>query len=192
MLPILPGARVRLRPMEPADRARIRAILAEPEVARWWGLGDADHAVDGWFEDLETTFAIELEGVVVGSIQFSEELEPDYRHAGIDLFLTSAIHGHGLGRDAVRTVAAYLLGDRGHRRITIDPAAANERAIRAYRSVGFQPVGVMREYERGPDGSWHDGLLLDLLAGDLVRQDPAGSDRAAQAVRDSPDDQRMR
>ena len=30
--------------------------------------------------------------------------------------------------------------------------------------VGFCAVGVMRDYERGPDGSWHDGLLMDLLA----------------------------
>jgi aminoglycoside 6'-N-acetyltransferase len=28
-------------------------------------------------------------------------------------------------------------------------------------------VGVMRRYERGVDGSWHDGLLLDLLPEDL-------------------------
>jgi len=26
----------------------------------------------------------------------------------------------------------------------------------------------MRNYERGPDGTWHDGLLMDLLPGDLV------------------------
>jgi aminoglycoside 6'-N-acetyltransferase len=168
MLPVLDGARVRLRPLRRADRARIRAILAEPDVARWWGLGDPDQAVDGWLEDLETSFAIELEGTVLGSIQFSEELDPDYRHAGIDLFLTTTMHGRGLGRDAVRTLARYLFGERGHRRITIDPAALNERAIRAYRGVGFKVVGVMRDYERGPDGTWHDGLLLDLLPGDLA------------------------
>jgi aminoglycoside 6'-N-acetyltransferase len=28
-------------------------------------------------------------------------------------------------------------------------------------------VGVMRAYERGDDGTWHDGLLMDLLAGEL-------------------------
>jgi aminoglycoside 6'-N-acetyltransferase len=33
--------------------------------------------------------------------------------------------------------------------------------------VGFQPVGVMRRYELGPDGVWHDGLLMDLLPEDL-------------------------
>jgi aminoglycoside 6'-N-acetyltransferase len=26
---------------------------------------------------------------------------------------------------------------------------------------------IMRRYERGPDGEWHDNLLMDLLAADL-------------------------
>jgi aminoglycoside 6'-N-acetyltransferase len=25
----------------------------------------------------------------------------------------------------------------------------------------------MRQYERGPDGTWHDGLLMDLLPAEL-------------------------
>jgi aminoglycoside 6'-N-acetyltransferase len=49
----------------------------------------------------------------------------------------------------------------------IDPAATNERAIRSYRRVGFRDVGVMRRYERGGDGTWHDGLLMDLLREDI-------------------------
>jgi len=28
----------------------------------------------------------------------------------------------------------------------------------------------MRQYERGPDGRFHDGLLMDLLPGELVRE----------------------
>jgi len=35
-----------------------------------------------------------------------------------------------------------------------------------YRGVGFEPFGVMRSYERGPDGTWHDGLLMEYLAPD--------------------------
>jgi len=34
--------------------------------------------------------------------------------------------------------------------------------------VGFRPVGVLREHERGADGAWCDGLLMDLLARELV------------------------
>jgi aminoglycoside 6'-N-acetyltransferase len=91
-----------------------------------------------------------------------------YRYAGIDLFLASDRHGQGLGSDAVRTLARFLFDERGHHRLSIDPAAQNERAIRAYEAVGFRRVGIMREYERGPDGNWRDGLLMDLLAGELL------------------------
>jgi aminoglycoside 6'-N-acetyltransferase len=64
-------------------------------------------------------------------------------------------------------VARWLFEERGHHRLTIDPSAANERAIRAYTAIGFKPVGVMRRYERGPDGTFHDGLLMDLLRDEL-------------------------
>ena len=74
----------------------------------------------------------------------------------------------GFGPDAIRAVARWLFDERGHHRLTIDPAAANERAIRAYRKVGFRPIGIARLYERGPDGTWHDGLLMDLLREDLT------------------------
>jgi aminoglycoside 6'-N-acetyltransferase len=36
-----------------------------------------------------------------------------------------------------------------------------------YEKVGFRPVGVMRRYERGADGAWHDNLLMELLAEDV-------------------------
>jgi aminoglycoside 6'-N-acetyltransferase len=166
--PTLAGDRVLLRPLEGEDRARLLEILAEPGIARWWGPGDADHAVDEWLEGLPSSFAIDVGGQIVGSIQYTEEEEPDYRHAGIDLFLDEAHQGQGLGPDAIRTLAHHLFDERGHHRLTIDPAASNARAIAAYRRVGFRPVGVMRSYERGADGAWHDGLLMDLLRGDLT------------------------
>jgi aminoglycoside 6'-N-acetyltransferase len=100
---------------------------------------------------------------VAGSIQAAEESDPDYRHAAIDLFLGPAFQGIGLGQQAIRVLARWLFEERGHHRLTIDPSAANDRAIRTYRGVGFRPVGVMRRYERGPDGEFHDGLLMDLL-----------------------------
>lgn len=166
----LTGATVRLRPVRAEDREVLRAILAQPEVARWWDTDDPDAAVDEWLEEGGDSvgFAIEVDGEVVGSIQYAEENEPGYRHAGIDLFLDTDHRGRGLGPDAIRTVARHLIEARGHHRLTIDPAASNERAIRAYRKVGFRPVGVMRSYERAADGTWHDGLLMDLLAGELT------------------------
>ena len=68
-----------------------------------------------------------------------------------------------MGAEAIRVLARHLFEERGHHRLTIDPAADNAAAIRAYEKVGFRRVGVMRLYERGPDGDWHDGLLMDML-----------------------------
>jgi aminoglycoside 6'-N-acetyltransferase len=163
--PTLMGRRVVLRPVADADRARLREILAEPEVARWWALSGS--SAEASEDDSEVELAIELDDEVVGAIQYGEEDDPDYRNAGVDIFLTTAIHGQGVGPDAIRTLARYLFDVRGHHRLTIDPAVANARAIAAYAKVGFRPVGIMRLYERGPDGTWHDGLLMDLLRDEL-------------------------
>jgi aminoglycoside 6'-N-acetyltransferase len=75
--------------------------------------------------------------------------------------------GKGLGSDTLRTLARYLFEDRGHHRLTIDPALTNERAIGAYKKVGFKPIGIAREYEMGADGTFHDNLLMDMLVGEL-------------------------
>jgi aminoglycoside 6'-N-acetyltransferase len=164
----LHGERVTLRPLEAADAPRLGEIAAEPEVRRWWlGLTEEDILEKTGPDEDDLVFAIELDGEVIGLAQAGEETDPEYRHASIDLFLGSAWNGQGLGSDTIRTLARHLFDILGHHRITIDPAAANERAIRSYERVGFRRVGVMRRYERSVDGEWHDGLLLDLLPEDL-------------------------
>ena len=161
---------VSLRPATPDDVPVLAAIRATPEVFRWWR-GGADMATDvaADIEDPDaTTLAVELDGRVVGAIQWSAETEPDYRHAGIDIYLDPTVHGRGVGADAVRTLARHLVVDQGFHRLVIDPAADNAAAIQCYSKVGFRPVGIMRKYERGSDGTWHDGLLMDLLAEELA------------------------
>jgi aminoglycoside 6'-N-acetyltransferase len=166
----LRGRLVSLRPATAADVDALAAIRATPEVqARWSG----DDVVEEIIESIEDPdlgyLAVVLDGDVVGAIQWSESADPMYRHAGIDIFLDPGVHGRGIGPDAVRTLCVHLVDDVGHHRLVIDPAADNEPAIRCYAKVGFRPVGVMRRYEQGPDGEWHDGLLMDLLADDLIR-----------------------
>jgi aminoglycoside 6'-N-acetyltransferase len=165
----LHGSRVVLRPTEPADATELSAILATPEVARWWPSFDLERVekeLTGLDEDVEV-YAILLDGRIVGAIQSHEESDPEFRHAGIDLFIAPDHQGAGLGPDAIGTLARYLIEQRGHHRLTIDPAAANERAIRAYEKVGFRTVGLLRRYQAFPDGTWQDGRLMELLAEEL-------------------------
>jgi aminoglycoside 6'-N-acetyltransferase len=164
-LPVLRGERVLLRPLEARDAEGLAAILAEPAVARWWGSWDVARVrLDLLEYEDDVAMAIETGGELAGMLLVTEEEEPGYRHAALDLFLRTADHGKGLAREALRLVISHLIEARGHHRFTIDPAAANERAIRSYSALGFRPVGVMRRYERAPDGTWRDALLMDLLA----------------------------
>jgi aminoglycoside 6'-N-acetyltransferase len=168
--PVLKGGRVLIRPGGPGDAARLQAILAEPSVCRWWGppapVPEIESDLRG--DDASVLLVLEIGGQVAGGIQFHEENEPMYRHVGIDIYLSGRFQDQGAGTEAVGLLARYLFEQRGHHRITIDPAAGNDRAIRSYAKVGFRPVGVMRQYERGGDGQFHDGLLMDLLRSELA------------------------
>ncbi len=175
MKPTLRGSRIVLRPVREDDLSRLLEILREPEVARHWSEPDDEfdrhELLSG--DDVEgaeriTTFVITMNGETIGWIGGWENLHRDYRHAGIDLFVSAKHQGKGLGSEAVRLACRFLFEDRGHHRITTDPAADNARAIRAYERVGFRRVGLMRRYERGADGRFHDGVLLDLLPEDLI------------------------
>jgi aminoglycoside 6'-N-acetyltransferase len=160
-LPVLRSERLVLRPATELDLDALTAIVTASE---WWGTGaDRDDVLlDG------NAFALEVDGEVAGWLGISEEPEPEYRFAGLDIVLAPAYQDRGLGPEALRAAIDWLVEERGHHRFTIDPAAANERAIAAYRKVGFKPVGIMRQCERGKDGTWHDGLLMDLLADEFV------------------------
>ena len=160
--------RLVLREPEEADLRGLVAILREPEVARWWpGFDETEARLALLGRDDVTVLAIEHQGRPIGAIQFYEQADPSYRHAGVDLFLATAWQGKGLGSEAVKGLARYLFQSRGHHRMVIDPAAENLHAIRAYERVGFRQVGVMRQYERGSDGQWHDGVMMELLKDDL-------------------------
>ena len=156
-----------MRPGRPKDAERLVRIREEPEVTRRWGADNVEEEVGEGFIGTDEGFVIEVGGEVVGAIQYGEEEDPMYRHASVDIFLSTSHHGRGLSAEAIRLLASHLFEERGHHRLTIDPAADNAAAIRAYEKVGFRRVGIMRSYERGPDGVWHDGLLMDMLRDEL-------------------------
>jgi aminoglycoside 6'-N-acetyltransferase len=167
--PVLDGEVVHLRPATLDDVPALVAIRKHPDVFEHWRGGDDLHAaVLEDFDEDTARCVLELDGRVVGWIQWDEETEPDYRCAGIDLYLDAEVRGRGVGPDALRAVCRHLFQDRGHHRITIDPAAHNTAAVRAYEKVGFKPIGIARQAERGNDGTWHDALMMDLLQDDLT------------------------
>jgi aminoglycoside 6'-N-acetyltransferase len=166
----LRGTRVLLRAVAPDDLDELAALFAEPTVAAWWPRYDRtrverEMVVGG--DPQTTVYVIEVEGELAGVIQCWEEPDPEYRRAGMDIAVAPRWHGRGVAVDALRTLARDLIERRGHHHLTIDPAAANGRAIACYRKIGFRPVGVLRDNELGGEGTFHDTLLMDLVAGEL-------------------------
>jgi aminoglycoside 6'-N-acetyltransferase len=150
-----------LRGFSDQDRSALLELLAEPEVRRWWPVPDfvPEH---GW--------VIEQDGELAGWLEYHEESYRWYPSVAFDIVLASRLHGRGLGRRALRLAVEHFVA-KGHHRFTIDPNAANERAIRCYQAVGFEPVGVMRCYERNPAGGWNDALLMELIVPEAIERD---------------------
>jgi aminoglycoside 6'-N-acetyltransferase len=156
------GERLSLVPMREEHVHRIKELHATPEVQRWW-----DVAPEGWpqrTEDPVEQLTLLVDGEIAGYIQFSEESDPDYRHADVDIFLGPDHQGRGLGTEAMRLVVRHLIQERGHHRITLTASPENARAIRSYEKTGFRRVGVLRKASRSrATGEWEDELLMELV-----------------------------
>jgi aminoglycoside 6'-N-acetyltransferase len=157
---------LRLVPVAAEHHERLEQLRQEPGVMRWW-----QEPREGWLDDEPgmSRRAVLRDDAVIGYVQWHEESDPMYRHASFDLFLDPAVHGRGLGTEVVRMVCAHLIDERGFHRLTIDPEVENEAAIACYSKVGFRRIGVARQYQRDRSGVWKDGLLMDLIADELVR-----------------------
>jgi aminoglycoside 6'-N-acetyltransferase len=143
------GRLTTLRPADAGDVDRLVAWHADPEVARYWDdetftrvemaerLSRPD--VQGWIVE---------EGVKpVGYLQVHAE--------GIDMFLIPSARGRGLGPDAARAMARHLVDERGWSRVTVDPYAWNESAVRAWQRAGFVEVS-----RHEPDGDYTAPWIL--------------------------------
>ena len=64
----------------------------------------------------------------------------------------------------MRLVIDHMIEARGHHRFSIDPAAANERADPRLRGGRLPPRRRDAPLRARADGTWRDGLLMDLLA----------------------------
>jgi aminoglycoside 6'-N-acetyltransferase len=166
-LPVIEGERLTLRPLTDDDVEILLPAVYEPGIAEWWGdTSNAEYQREG-FRNEGRAFAIQVGENVAGWVCFHEETEADYRQVALDIMLRPGFQDQGLGPEALRLVIRWFIDEHGHHRFTIDPSAENHRAIKAYTSIGFKPIGTLRNAERAPDGHWRDSLLMDLLAKEL-------------------------
>jgi aminoglycoside 6'-N-acetyltransferase len=154
----LHGRLTSIRPATWDDADLLVRWHAEPEVSRFWD--DETPTREEIVEDLRRpdvdAFVVEADGAPVGYLQaWWEEDAP--QTGGIDMFLVPGARGRGLGPDAARALVRHLLEDRGWARVTVDPYAWNETAIRAWRRAGFVEV---EQRPRPPDDGHREAWLL--------------------------------
>jgi aminoglycoside 6'-N-acetyltransferase len=129
--------RGRLTALRPADANDVELLVAwhdDPEVSRYWDgetFARAEMAERLAREDVEA-WIVEEQDEPVGFLQVHLE--------GLDMFLIPSARGRGLGPDAARAMARHLIQERGRERVTVDPYAWNEGAVRAWRRAGFVEI----------------------------------------------------
>jgi aminoglycoside 6'-N-acetyltransferase len=128
------GRLTALRPADANDVERLVAWHADPEVSRYWDgetFTRAEMAERLAREDVEA-WIVEEKDEPVGFLQVHRE--------GLDMFLIAGARGRGLGPDAARAMTEHLVRERGRDRVTVDPYAWNEGAVRAWERAGFVEV----------------------------------------------------
>jgi aminoglycoside 6'-N-acetyltransferase len=137
----LHGRLTSIRPATEHDVDLLVAWHADPEVSRFWDdetFTREEMLVRLGRPDVEA-FVVEAGGAPVGYIQAWSHDDVTLQ-GGIDMFLIPEARRRGLGPDAGRALARHLSEDRGWTRVTVDPYAWNEPAIRAWRKAGFVEV----------------------------------------------------
>ncbi|ROQ66623.1 aminoglycoside 6'-N-acetyltransferase [Streptomyces sp. 840.1] len=76
-----------------------------------------------------------------GPVGYAQYVPAGPREGGIDMVLLPHAQGRGHGPDAARALVRHLLTVVGWERVTVDPEASNQRAVRAWSKAGFRPVG---------------------------------------------------
>ena len=127
------GRLTTLRPAGVDDVDRLVAWHADPGVSRYWD--------DETFTRVEMEERLTRDDVEAWIVQ--EGPEPvgymQVHPEGLDMFLIPAARGRGLGPDAARAMARRLI-ERGRERVTVDPYAWNEGAVRAWERAGFMEI----------------------------------------------------
>ena len=169
-LPIV-GPLVTLREPRGEDRDPLFSILSEPEVAFWWVGYTPERVQREFIEEPDTTRIIEVDGECAGAMYVIRGEDPEYPTTVMHIFIGTRFRGRRIGEEALALAIRAEFAD-GISRVTLDPNVANEGAIRSYERLGFQRIGVLRDYQVRPGGHLEDGLFMDLTRGDFPEGPP--------------------
>jgi aminoglycoside 6'-N-acetyltransferase len=150
---VIEGDLVRLRPAGQKDLDLLAAWFGDPDFIDHWAEAPlsrdevAAKYVGRRRPDVESFIVLAARGPL-GPVDQRAEVPigyAQYWHAGaavggLDLILARSARGRGYGPDAAKALTHFLLHCLKWSQVTVDPAADNPRAIRAWEKAGFERV----------------------------------------------------
>lgn len=140
--PAISGTLTRLVPTSEDDLDLLAGWFADPGFVEHWG------GVPVSREEVAAKYVGRRRPEVESFLVLAQEAPVGYAQywyagavaGGLDMVLVSGARGRGLGPDAARALVSHVCGTLGWRRVTVDPAATNPRAVRAWEKAGFSRV----------------------------------------------------
>jgi RimJ/RimL family protein N-acetyltransferase len=187
----LTGERVVLRRHAPENLRAFERWYGDPEVVRLTRYQDGPMRHD----EIERFFAARALGAdslsmaihvrdtdrLIGTCALSQ-LDSDNGSALYHITIGEKdAWGRGYGTEATALMMGHAFGGLGLHRIALSVFAFNERAIRAYQSVGFVIEGRARE-AIWRDGRWWDEISMSLLDSDWAARRRAAGVAGAKAA----------
>ncbi len=97
-------------------------------------------------ENIDSTFsfAITLDGKVIGSIGVFRQNNIHFRTAEIGYYIGESYWGNGYATSAIKQVCEYVFENTNIIRIFAEPFANNKASCRALEKAGFQYEGTLK------------------------------------------------
>jgi RimJ/RimL family protein N-acetyltransferase len=167
------GDKVTLRGVTRADLPVLHSYYNDPEVDL--AAGDLPspasmERLEKWYERLTEQqpmrrFAIEVDKRFIGTCLL-QDIDETSGHAELGITIGAKdCWGRGYGREAIQLLLDYAFRLANLRRVWLRTHAANERAIRAYKAVGFVEEGRLREHQ------WLAGRYVDTVVMGILRSE---------------------
>ena len=180
---MIPGQRIRLRPIEKDDLPRFVKWFADPELRSHLAmhLPMSQGQEERWYErNLQAgdtqAYAIDAQPadmavgpwIHIGSCGFHNV---EWRHRSAEMGIAIGARDYwnrGYGTDAVQTLCAFGFYSLNLNRICLRVFADNTRAIRCYQKVGFREEGRLRQ-DNFNNGAYRDTFIMGLLRDDWAQ-----------------------
>jgi len=148
--------------------------IADPEINKFLAtftrndLNEKFHQT--WFDKYEEKekkgnkkiFIIEVDGVSVGQVGFSD-INKDDKNAELYIVIGEKDYwGKGIGTKAIEFIHDYAFNKLRLHKINLSVHSNNSRAIALYKKIGYQVVGVYHDNIYW-DGEYDDETIMEII-----------------------------